>query len=281
MRNSKNIIILFLLGTIAFLLVNPQSLFHNTQPSRPNNTHQLTSVQSDIENVVEEHQPIVVSIVATKDIPVIKRCIPAEGVPFFEDPFFGDLGIARRCIVENEQVETSGGTGFIVDAQGIILTNKHVVGDEQAEYTVLFNDEREELVTQIYRDPNSDVALLKINRQLNKVAKLGDSDNLRVGRFVIAIGNALGEFTNSASLGIVSGLNRTIVAEDSAGENVEELERVIQTDAAINPGNSGGPLLNLQGEVIGMNTAQAQQAENIGFAIPINAIKPIIQNFTR
>ena len=281
MQNTKNIIIVLLLGLLVFLLFKPQSLFQNTQPIPSNKTYQLSAMQSDVEKIVEEYQPVVVSIVATKDVPVIKRCIPEPGMPFFEDPFFGDLGITRRCIVENEQVETSGGTGFAVDSQGIILTNRHVVGDPEAEYTVLFNDETEEKVINIFRDPNSDVALVKINRSIGKVANLGDSNRAKPGQFVVAIGNALGEFSNTTSFGIISGLDRTIIAGDQTGAGVEKLGKVIQTDAAINPGNSGGPLININGEVIAMNTAKADAAENIGFAIPINSIKPIIQNFVR
>lgn len=279
----KNVILLIvILGLILafFALRNPQQFFNRQQSLPSNNTYQLSNLQTDVESVVNQYQPIVVSIAATRDIPVIRRCTLEPSFPFFEDPFFGDFGIRRNCIVENRRVETSGGTGFAVDSRGVILTNKHVVGDEQAEYSVLFNDGKEEKVTEIYRDPNTDVALLRINRQLNQVAKLGDSNTLKVGQFVVAIGNALGEFKNSASFGIVSGLERTIVAGDQLGQEVQELEKVIQTDAAINPGNSGGPLINLNGEVVAMNTAKAN-AENIGFAIPINDIKPIMQRFIR
>jgi serine protease Do len=107
-----------------------------------------------------------------------------------------------------------------------------------------------------------------------KVLKLGNSDNLQIGQTVIAIGNALGEFRNTVSVGVISGLGRTITA--SGGGLIETLEDVIQTDAAINKGNSGGPLLNLKGEVIGVNVAMAQEAQNIGFAIPINRAKKAI-----
>lgn len=280
MDKTKSITILILGFILAVLLLfKPQSFFQNQPNQQPNNTfYQLTSLQSDVERVIKQYQPIVVSVVATKDIPVIRRCVLEPSFPFFEDPFFGDLGVRRRCEVENKRMETSGGTGFVIDAKGIILTNKHVVGDVEAEYTVLFNDGAEEKVTEIYRDPNTDIALLRISKNLNRVAKLGDSNTLKMGQFVIAIGNALGEFKNSASFGIVSGLERKIVAGDQLGQEVQELEKLIQTDAAINPGNSGGPLINLNGEVVAINTAKAQ-AENIGFALPVNEVKPILQKF--
>lgn len=282
MEKRRNIILLVLLGLVLLFLTlkNPQQFFKRQQTTPSRETYQLSNLQSDVESVINQYQPIVVSIAATRDIPVIRRCTLEPSFPFFEDPFFGDFGLRRRCVVENRRVETSGGTGFAIDSRGVILTNKHVVGDEQAEYSVLFNDGNETKVTEIYRDSDTDVALLRINRQLNRVAKLGDSGTLKVGQFVIAIGNALGEFKNSASFGIVSGLERTIVAGDQLGQEVQEFEKVIQTDAAINPGNSGGPLINLNGEVVAVNTAKAN-AENIGFAIPINDIKPIMQKFIR
>lgn len=265
----------------AFFAAYPLRLSNN-----PGNfaTKSLTTakLQSDVESVVKQYQPIVVSIVASKDVPTIRRCQLEPVLPFFEDPFFGDFGAIRRnCTIENKRVQTSGGTGFVVDSRGIILTNKHVVADTEAEYTVLFNDGKEDKVANIYRDPNTDVALVKINRNLTTVAKLGDSKAVTVGDFVVAMGNALGEFQNSASFGIISGLERNITAGDQLGANSEKLQKVFQTDAAINPGNSGGPLINMNGEVVGVNTAIAAQAQNIGFAIPINTIKPIIQQFIR
>jgi len=153
------------------------------------------------------------------------------------------------------------------------LTNKHVVSIEGAQYTVLTNDEQKYPATVLATDPVQDVAILKIDKTGLPTVKLGDSDAIAIGQTAIAIGNALGEFRNTVSVGVVSGLKRSITAGGIAGGGEEALEDVIQTDVAINPGNSGGPLLNSKGEVVGVNVAMASGAENIGFALPVNIIK--------
>jgi serine protease Do len=178
--------------------------------------------------------------------------------------------------------QTQGiGTGFIVGANGVILTNKHVVSDTTVKYVVITSDNKRYDVQNIYRDPSQDMAIVKIDANNLTPLEMGDSSKLQVGQFVIAIGNALGEFSNSVTTGVVSGLGRGITAGDATSGFQEKLNNVIQTDAAINPGNSGGPLLNSAGQVIGMNTAVSQAAQNIGFAIPINAAKPVIDEFNR
>lgn len=185
---------------------------------------------------------------------------------------------ASPAVVSIMKGELEGGTGFIVSEDGLILTNKHVVLDKEADYTVFTNDGRKFLAKVLAIDPVEDLAVLKIeqeNNELFPVLKLGNSDNLEIGQAVIAIGNALAEFRNTVSTGVISGLGRKITA--SGGSFVETLEDVIQTDAAINKGNSGGPLLNLKGEVIGINTAMAVNAQSIGFAIPINKAKKDIE----
>ncbi|MFH1188077.1 MAG: trypsin-like peptidase domain-containing protein, partial [bacterium] len=159
----------------------------------------------------------------------------------------------------------------------LIITNKHVVADEEAEYAVLLSNGQQYTGKVLARDPLNDVAFVKIEGKNDfPYINLGDSDKIKLGQTVIAIGNALGEFQNSVSTGIISGLKRTINAGNQYGQSVEQLENVIQTDAAINPGNSGGPLLNLQGEVIGVNVAVAS-AQNIGFSLPVNDIKKCLQ----
>ena len=167
--------------------------------------------------------------------------------------------------------------------EGVVVTNKHVVLDTEANYTVLTNDGERYDAEILARNPIRDIALLKIDlvadaSEFNPAA-LGDSDSLRLGQTAIAIGNALGEFRNTVSVGVVSGLSRTVTAFGDGF--VETIEGVIQTDAAINKGNSGGPLLNLKGEVIGMNTAIVSGAQNIGFAIPINHVKRDIESVRR
>ena len=227
--------------------------------------------------VVEEASPAVVSIVATKDVPVIERFFVD---PFGDDPlfrgFFGEGGsgfsIPQFRQKGTEKQEVSAGSGFIVSADGLVLTNRHVVSDPQADFTVLMNDGRKKAAKVLARDPAQDLAVLKIEGADLPLVRLGDSSGIKIGQTAIAIGNALGEFRNTVSTGVISGLQRSVVASGGGG-GPETLQELIQTDAAINPGNSGGPLLNLRGEVIGINTAIARGAENIGFAIPIDKAK--------
>ena len=174
------------------------------------------------------------------------------------------------------------GTGFIVDDSGIVVTNQHVVSDVASSYKVVsyLGDEFE--VTKILRDDVSDIALLRIDKKdkVLKSLKLGDSDKLLVGQNVIAIGTPLGEFAGSVTSGIISGLNRSVAAGTGwFGTTTKTYEGVIQTDAAINPGNSGGPLINSQGEVIGVNFATTSGVDNISFALPINKVKKRIEEY--
>ena len=161
------------------------------------------------------------------------------------------------------------GTGFVVSEDGLIVTNKHVVSTDGAKYRVITKDDKEYEVKQVSRDPSNDIAVIKIEAKGLKPVELGESGNLKVGQFVIAIGTALGEFRHTVTTGVISGLGRGITAGSAFEGYVERLDNVIQTDAAINPGNSGGPLLNSAGQVIGINVAVAQGAQNVGFAIPI------------
>jgi serine protease Do len=170
------------------------------------------------------------------------------------------------------------GSGFIVSEDGLILTNKHVVNVD-ADYKVITNDNKEYEVIEINKDPANDIAILKINATGLKSLELGDSDNLKVGQFVIAIGTALGKFRQTVTTGVISGLGRGITAGSVFEGYVERIDDVIQTDAAINPGNSGGPLINSAGQVIGINVAVASGAENIGFAIPINIVKKGLEHY--
>lgn len=178
----------------------------------------------------------------------------------------------------NARQGSSAGTGFIVSSDGLILTNKHVVSDQNAKYTVFTNDGKEYKAIIKATDPLNDLAFVKIDAKNLPVLKLGNSDDIQVGQRVVAIGNALGQYQNSVTTGVVSAIGRAIQAGDSSGNGSESLENVIQTDAAINPGNSGGPLVNLEGQAIGINTAIDQQGQSIGFAIPINVAKTALQS---
>jgi len=245
-----------------------------------------TSQEEAVIKVVKEVSPAVVSIIITKDLPVFEEYYVSPFEEFFGQPFF-EFKIPQYKQKGTQKQEIGGGTGFIISEDGMILTNGHVVSDKDADYTVLTNDGKKYPARVLARDSIRDLAVIKIEGEktidnqgkLNLKSfpplKLGDSDKLQIGQTVIAIGNALGEFRNTVSVGVISGLGRTVTA--SGGGMIETLEDVIQTDAAINKGNSGGPLLNLKGEVIGVNFAMAQQAESIGFTIPINKAKKDIK----
>jgi len=220
-----------------------------------------TSQEDKIIKVVKDVSPSVVSVVVIKEVPVYSSYDFFWGIPVVQG---------------TEKKQVGAGSGFIVSSDGLIVTNKHVVEDTKAEYVIITNDDEEYSVNFLARDPVQDIAILKIqsNEQF-KAIKLGSASSIQIGQTAIAIGNALGELKNTVSVGVISGLGRTVTA--SGQDSTEVLEDIIQTDAAINPGNSGGPLLNLSGEVIGINTA-ASSGENIGFAIYIDkAIRDIEQ----
>jgi len=226
--------------------------------------------ESVVTKVVEEATPSVVTVSISKTQVI-------NALPFNFD-IFGDFFNIPRQNSETKQIEQDIGTGFIISKDGLIVTNKHVVSDTDAKYKVIVGKDEEVEVLNIYRDPINDLAILKINKTDLIPVKLGDSDKLKVGQSVIAIGTALGEFRSTVTKGVISGLGRGIVAS-SGLLGSEKLDNVIQTDAAINPGNSGGPLFNSIGEVIGVNVAVSQAAQSIGFALPINIVKESIEIF--
>ena len=229
---------------------------------------------------VKKVSPSVVSIIISKEVAFI------SSAPDFNDFFDFGWPFEYRFNQPNlpgekgeEKAEIGGGTGFIVSADGLVLTNKHVVIDENAEYTVVTNEGQKYEAQVLAKDPINDLAVLKIEAENLQPLTLGDSDNIQIGQTVIAIGNALSEFQNTVTRGVISGIGRRVEA-DGAGIS-EVLEQAIQTDAAINPGNSGGPLLNLKGEVIGINTAISRAGQLVGFAIPINEAKQVIDSIEK
>ncbi len=192
------------------------------------------------------------------------------------NPFgFGIFGLPQGKV---EEVQRDIGTGFVAE-DGLIVTNKHVVSEPNADYFVIDKDDNQYEISEIYRDPANDLAIVKAEDFSIEPLPLGDSEQLRVGQEVIAIGTALGEFRHTVTTGVVSGLGRGIEAIDPQARAAEALEGLIQTDAAINPGNSGGPLLDRSGQVIGVNVAVSAGAENIGFALPINIVRKSLENF--
>lgn len=247
-------------------------------PGTPVTLNQTGTVQAlDVADVVERINPAVVSIVITKDVPIIEQYYEDPFSDFFwgESPFRFRIPRFRQNGTQSQEI--GGGSGFFVSKDGYVVTNAHVVSDEDADYTVFTNDEQRYSAQVVAVDDVLDVAVLKVEGTDFSFLEFGDSDKLRLGQAVIAIGNALGEFRNTVSTGVVSGLSRSILASSGAGMS-EALENVIQTDAAINPGNSGGPLLDLSGRVIGVNVAVAQFSENIGFSLPANAVKLSVES---
>jgi len=232
----------------------------------------ITTEENVVVDVAETVSPSVVTV-------GIKKTINQPRVQFF-DPF-GMFPEVMPGPVPQKKIEQDIGSGFVLTANGLVVTNKHVVEDTQATYKIVTKDDKSYDVQKIYRDPANDLAILKIDAKDLKPVEMGDSSKLKVGQFVIAIGTALGEFRHTVTTGVVSGLGRGITAGSPLEGAVERLDNVIQTDAAINPGNSGGPLLNSAGQVIGVNTAVSQEGQNIGFAIPINVIKEAIDNFNK
>ncbi len=234
-----------------------------------------TESQSQIlTNAVARVAPAVVSVVISKNVP--KLTVSYEN-PFGDDPFFQGLGIQIPVYKQSGTTtqEVGAGTGFFISSNGYIITNKHVASDLQAQYTVLMSSGLQKSAKVIYQDSKYDIAILKVDGRGYPVVQLGDSSQLQLGETVAAIGNALGKYNNSVSVGVISGINRTIQASDENG-NVEQLSGVLQTDTAINPGNSGGPLLNLSGKIVGINVATVVGSNNISFSIPINEVRKII-----
>lgn len=240
-------------------------------------THEEQTVAT-IEKVI----PAVVSIVVGKDYEALLRERPHELMVPHGDHL--DLPPPEEELPHTQggKVKIGGGSGFIVDPTGLILTNKHVVMDETAEYLITTPAEETYGARVLARDPMNDVAILKIEGGGDlPTLPLGDSDTTKLGQTVIAVGTALGEFQNTVSSGIVSGLSRYITAMTDLEGHSQRMRGLIQTDAAINPGNSGGPLVNLRGEAIGINAAVVFGAQNIGFTIPINKAKRDLQELKK
>lgn len=242
------------------------------------------SYEQAIIDAAKNVSPSVVSIVISKNVPIYEQQFVnpfgdinpfGDGIPFdFQIPQYVQKGSKLR--------EVGAGSGFIISEDGLVLTNKHVVNDKKAEYTVYTSDGKKYPAKVLALDPVQDLAAIKIESdQPFKAVILGDSNGIQIGQTAVAIGNALGQFSNTVSVGIVSGLGRTISASDQGSGASETLEGIIQTDAAINSGNSGGPLVNLKGEVIGVNTAMAEGAQSIGFALPINLAKKAIEQVSK
>lgn len=253
--------------------------YFNLAPDKNNTGSNITKqpvLQEDsaVIGVVEKSSPAVVSIVISKDVSKMRYFFSNPfDFPNFFNPFGGNSGNNNSGGTGKQTV--GGGSGFLITSDGLIVTNNHVVDDTSASYTVITNDGKEYPAKVLAADPSQDVAVIKIEGNNFPTLNFGDSSSLQIGQTVVAIGNSLGEFSNTVSRGIISGLKRSVTAGSGFGDT-EKLNNIIQTDAAINPGNSGGPLLDVSGQVIGINVAMAQGAQNIGFAIPSNQVERIV-----
>ncbi|MBI1863233.1 trypsin-like peptidase domain-containing protein [Candidatus Microgenomates bacterium] len=269
------VVIIYAIGRTARLFP-PQSGTSGLQfpqlGSKTSEKQTILSEESAVTHVVEKSLPSVVTVGINMTTRTRDTFSLDPSNPFA--PF-------RRTPGTQQEIKQNIGSGFVATSDGLIITNKHVVSETDATYTVLANDEKKYNVEKIYRDPLNDLAILKINATGLKPLPLGDSSKLKLGQIAIAIGTPLGEFTNSVTTGIVSGLGRGITAGSPYEGFVEKLDNIIQTDAAISPGNSGGPLLNSVGEVIGVNTAVSAEGQNIGFAIPVAIVHDLIDGFNK
>lgn len=257
--------------------------FQKTAPEEVQTTYIEESSTID---TVEKVIPSVVSIIATKELEIV-RWSRSFFPGFYDDPVFRHFFGLPEGFTQPEQpksekqvMEIGGGSGFIFSEDGLIVTNKHVVADTEAQYTVVLHDGSELESEVLARDPLNDVAILQIKDREDKLPALeiGTSNELKVGQKLIAIGNALSEFQNTVTTGILSAKWRDIIASGGFGSRSNPIHNLLQTDAAINRGNSGWPLVNLKGQVIGINTAIAGWAEGIGFAIPMDDVVAFIEN---
>jgi len=214
---------------------------------------------SPIVEIAKKVCPAVISVIVSKDLPKAEN--------FYSFPY----NTGKK--LKTEKTKIGGGSGFIISKNGYVFTSNHVVSDTLADYTVIVDPKHKYPAKVLSRNPINDTAVLKIEGDDFPYIEMDDSDKIELGEEVLAVGNALGEFTDTLSAGIISGLSRFITAFGGIENQMQNLRGLIQTDAAINPGNSGGPLINMEGKVIGINTAMIAGAQNIGFAIPINYAK--------
>lgn len=232
---------------------------------------------SPIIEIAKKVCPAVITVVVSKDLPKVED--------FYSFPYGGKEYILPMMEKNGrgkiEKTQIGGGSGFIISDDGYVITSNHVVADISADYTVIIDPRRKHPAKILSRNPINDVAILKISGKNLSHIDLADSDKIQLGEEVVAVGNALGEFQDTLSAGIVSGLSRYITAFGGIDHQTQNLRGLIQTDAAINPGNSGGPLVNMDGKVIGINTAMIMGAQNIGFAIPINYAKKDLEEIRK
>ena len=262
---GTRVMILLLIGLISIIAYKLYSMYKNIDIQNSNyKTKKIVASTEDVENVESINNNLLIEDVLENTIQSV-------------------VGISRLkssdgSILKNVSSEDLGlGTGVIVSENGYILSNSHVTGDKFSIcYITIDENTYKGLV--VFSESDLDLSIVKVNANNLKPIDLGDSSKIKVGNKVYAIGNPIGyEFKRTVTSGIISAVNRTIKIEE--GEAESYISDLIQTDATINPGNSGGPLINSKGEVIGINTVKITSAEGIGFAIPINVIKPVVKSF--
>jgi serine protease Do len=253
-----------------------------TEMLKPIEKEKIVYEDDLVTEMIKKASPSVASIMATEEVAQYVLDNQTQQDQFFNFPGFG-FQIPQvpqyKQLPEKKKQTVGRGTGFFISSDGMILTNKHVISDEKLEYSIITSDGKSLPAKILATDPLNDLAVLKVAGEKFSYLAMGDSDKIKIGQTVVAIGFALGEFKNTVTKGVVSGINRNITA--GGGGQSEQLDNVIQTDAAINPGNSGGPLLNLKGEIIGINTAISNQGQLIGFAIPVNVAKHVAESIKK
>lgn len=308
-----SVLLSFIAGIMGTVLAEQYLFGKNVLAQNPTPPAQTQQVQKEQTTYVEESQsidsikkvgPAVVSIVASKDLKIYKNnpFSFGSGDPFGNFPGFYFNSRRQQQDQQNNQdssdfevkkTKVGGGSGFIISEDGLVLTNRHVVSDQGVEYTIVLSDGTEYDGEVVSVDSLNDLAVLQMVKkgELSKkkeertklqnltVAEMGDSDALQVGQRVLAIGYALGQYQNTVTSGIISAKSREITAADQG--SAETLSGLLQTDAAINPGNSGGPLINLEGQVVGINVAIDNSGSSIGFAIPMNEVKPVLESIKK
>ncbi|MEI6532639.1 MAG: trypsin-like peptidase domain-containing protein [Candidatus Roizmanbacteria bacterium] len=247
-----------------------------TSPQSAQNENTTTSSDESSMIKIIEH-----SLASVVTIGIKKTTLTSDTLQFDPSNPFSPF---KKIPGKKNNIQADIGSGFIISTDGLIITNRHVVEDTSATYEVILMkgiEEKRYPVKQIYRDKLNDLSILKIDAENLTPFALGNSNNLKLGQTAIAIGTPLGEFRNTVTRGIISGLGRGITTGSPYEGSVEQLDGVIQTDAAISHGNSGGPLINSNGQVIGVNTAIASEGQNLGFAIPVNVVKKLIDSFQK
>ena len=262
---KRNIFIAFIIIVTTILIVSLVRLYSRIDISKSNEEIKVERTGTSSTNINENDESIE-NIIAETNYSVV-------GISKIED-------VGDSVFSENAIEKLGLGTGIIVSSKGYIVTNMHVSGDKYSNCYVTLENGNSYKANVVWADSTLDLSILKINIEGMRSAKLGDSSKVKTGQTVYAIGNPIGyEFQRTVTFGIISAESRTLKFKENNTDIL--MTDLIQTDADINPGNSGGPLINTKGEVIGINSLKIDSAEGIGFAVPINIIKPIIEKFDK